>query len=136
MPPPGMGAAPAGGTMPPPAMAAAAPMADNVASALAYIFIVNIVFLVIAPYNRNPTVRFHAFQSLFFDICCIVFWIGMGIVLGILGGFVGFWTLLPLYWLVRLAFFLVWVYLFVQTYQGKTVVLPVIGPLAQQQARV
>ncbi|HTP34569.1 MAG TPA: hypothetical protein VMJ75_20470 [Candidatus Acidoferrales bacterium] len=122
--------------MPPPVMQASAPMADNVASALAYIFIVNIVFLVIAPYNRNPTVRFHAFQSLFFDLCCIVLWIGMGIVLSIVAGVVGFWAIWPLYWLVRLAVFLAWVYLFVQAYQGKTVVLPVIGPLAQQQARV
>ncbi|HTS64649.1 MAG TPA: hypothetical protein VMH28_21650 [Candidatus Acidoferrales bacterium] len=122
--------------MPAPPLPAAAPMADNVASALAYIFIVNIVFLVIAPYNRNPAVRFHAFQSLFFDIFCIVFWIGLGIVLGIVAGVVGFWTLFPLYWLFRLAIFVIWVYLFVQTYQGKTVVLPVIGPLAQQQARV
>jgi len=36
--------------------------------------------------------------------------------------------------LIGLAFFILWIYLIVSTYQGKTVVLPVIGPLAQQQA--
>jgi uncharacterized membrane protein len=117
-------------------MAAAPPMADNVASALSYIFIVNIIFLLIAPYNRNPTVRFHAFQSLFFDIVCFIFWIGLGIVLGIVAGVAGFWTLLPVYWLCRLAVFVLWIYLFVQAYQGKNVVLPIIGPMAQQQARI
>ena len=114
----------------------AAPMADNVASALAYIFIVNIIFLVIAPYNRNPVVRFHAFQSLFLDVVCIIFWVGLGIVLGIVAGIGGFWVFWPLYWIMRLAIFVGWLYLVLQTYNGKTIVLPVIGPMAQQQARV
>jgi uncharacterized membrane protein len=110
-------------------------MADNVASALAYVFPINIVFLVIAPYNRNPTVRFHSFQSLFLDIACVVLWIAMGIVWGILASIVGFWTIWPLFWLVRLAVFGLWLYLVIQTYSGKGVVLPVIGPIAQQQSR-
>jgi uncharacterized membrane protein len=110
-------------------------MADNVASALAYVFPINIVFLLISPYNRNPTVRFHCFQSLFLDIACVVLWIAMGIVWGILAGIVGFWTMLPLFWLVRLAVFGLWLYLVIQTYSGKGVVLPVIGPMAQQQSR-
>jgi uncharacterized membrane protein len=33
-----------------------------------------------------------------------------------------------------LVFFLLWIFLLIQTYQGKTIVLPVIGPIAQQQA--
>jgi uncharacterized membrane protein len=36
--------------------------------------------------------------------------------------------------LLELAFFILWIYMIISTYQGKTVVLPVIGPLAQQQA--
>jgi len=36
-----------------------------------------------------------------------------------------------LFWLV---FFVLWIYIILQTYQGKTIVLPVIGPIAQQQA--
>jgi uncharacterized membrane protein len=116
--------------------AAGVPMADNVASAITYIFPINIVFLLIAPYNRNPTVRFHSFQSLFLDVVCVVFWIALGIVLSIVAGVAGFWTLYPVYWLARLAIFLLWIYIVVQTYQGKTIVLPVIGSIAQQQARV
>ena len=113
-----------------------APMADNVASALTYIFPVNIVFLVIAPYNRNPVVRFHCFQSLFLDIACFVLWIAMGILFGIMVSVTGFWSFWPLFWIVRLAIFGLWLYLVIQTYSGKTVVLPVIGPMAQQQSRV
>ena len=42
-------------------------MTDNVASALCYAlgFITGILFLVLAPYNQNRMVRFHAFQSIF-----------------------------------------------------------------------
>jgi uncharacterized membrane protein len=40
--------------------------------------------------------------------------------------------LFSLFWL---ACFVLWIYLLIQAYQGKTVVLPVIGPIAQQQAR-
>jgi uncharacterized membrane protein len=117
-------------------MQQAAPMADNVASALTYVFPINIVFLAIAPYNRNPVVRFHAFQSLFLDIGCVILWVAMGMLLGILAGVVGFWTIWPLFWLVRLAVFGLWLYLVIQAYSGKSVVLPVIGPMAQQQSRV
>jgi uncharacterized membrane protein len=30
---------------------------------------------------------------------------------------------------------IVWLYLLISTYQGKTIVLPIIGPLAQKQAQ-
>ena len=113
----------------------AAPMADNVASALSYVFPINIVFLAIAPYNRNPVVRFHSFQSLFLDVACIVLWFVVGIVQRILWSILGFWTIGTLFGLVELAVFLFWLYLVIQTYSGKTIVLPVIGPIAQQQAR-
>ena len=63
-------AAPASG----PAVQAAGAMADNVASALCYVLglITGIIFLVLAPYNRNPAIRFHAFQSIFLNVACIV----------------------------------------------------------------
>jgi uncharacterized membrane protein len=35
---------------------------------------------------------------------------------------------------VWLMLFLLWLFLVVQVFQGKSVVLPIIGPLAQQQA--
>ena len=43
-------------------------LTDNAAGAVAYITIVPaIVFLVIPPYNTNPYVRFHAWQSIFLN---------------------------------------------------------------------
>ena len=131
-------APPPGGMAPPPPaqmqMQAAAPMADNVAAALCYVLglVTGIIFLVLAPYNRNPIIRFHAFQSIFLHVACIVFWIAVRIImLDILHMYFLFF-LTSLIWL---AFFLLWIVLLLQTYQGKTIVLPVIGPLAQQQAR-
>jgi uncharacterized membrane protein len=59
-------------------------------------------------------------------------------VIGIFGYVPGFgfiYLLFGLLWLVfGLACFGLWVYMLIQTYQGKTVVLPIIGPLAQKQA--
>ena len=132
------GAAPAGtpmgaSTVPPVQTTAAVPMADNVASMLCYIlgFITGILFLVIQPYNRNPVVRFHAFQSIFLSVACIAISWALSIMFVMIS-----WTLLSLLMLVRLAMFLFWLYMLLMTYQGKTIVLPIIGPLAQQQARV
>jgi uncharacterized membrane protein len=110
----------------PPVSAAGLP--ENVASALCYVlgFVTGIVFLVLAPYNRNKSIRFHAFQSIFLNAAALIVVWGLGIV------FRGFaWRLA---WLVNLAFFAVWVYMIVQTYQGKKIVLPVNGDLAAKQA--
>ena len=35
---------------------------------------------------------------------------------------------------LRLACLVIWLYIIIQTYQGKTVLLPIIGPMAQKQA--
>lgn len=119
-------------------MATSAPMADNVASALCYAlgFITGIIFLVIAPYNQNRTVRFHAFQSIFFNVALIAVEIALSIVFSIMFHILHFLALLgALIWPVFfLAIFGLWLYLMFSAYQGKTVVLPIIGPLAQKQA--
>lgn len=110
-------------------------MADNVAGAICYalLLVTGILFLVLAPYNQNRAIRFHAFQAIFLNLAWIVVWFVFSIVLGIIhvaGLFVGLF-LSPLLWL---AFLALWIYMIVSTYQGKTVVLPIIGPLAKQQA--
>jgi uncharacterized membrane protein len=109
----------------------------NGASALCYLFgfITGIIFLVLAPYNQNPRVRFHAFQSIFLNVAVIVIHIGITILslmfhavsfsLGLMMG--------SLHLLVSLGFFLLWLYMMWKSYQGETVVLPVIGPLAERQ---
>jgi uncharacterized membrane protein len=122
------GPAPAGSG---PAPAVGAPMADNVASALCYVLwmLTGIIFLVIAPYNRNPTVRFHAFQSIFASIAVFLAEIALGILFSILP--FGLWFLWQFVWLAVLG---LWLFLVISAYQGKQVELPVIGPLARQQA--
>ena len=141
-------AQPAAGAPPPGAQpSVAAPMDNNVASALCYVLglITGIVFLVMEPYSKNRIVRFHAFQSIFMNVAVIavdiVFSILFGIILrvfwsaGGLGGFGLFGSLISLVWLVFwLACLGLWLYLIISAYQGKTVVLPIIGPLAQKQA--
>src|SRR5262245_57706803 len=57
---------------------APAPQADlkpNVAGMLCYplSFITGILFLVLAPYNKDRFVRFHAWQSIFFSLAIFVF---------------------------------------------------------------
>ena len=126
-----VGAAPSASSGP--AMQVSGAMADNVASALCYLvgLITGIVFLVLEPYNKNRVVRFHAFQSIFLNLAWIVIAFGFNIVVGILH----IWSLFFLTPLIGLAFFVLWVIMLIQTFQGKTIVLPVIGSLAQQQAR-
>ena len=52
-------------------------MSENVAGALCYLVtvITGIIFLLIAPYNQNKFIRFHAFQSIFFFVAYIAVWI-------------------------------------------------------------
>ena len=45
--------------------------------------------------------------------------------------FMGFWGM---YRLLRLAYFVLWVFMAYKAYSGERVVLPVIGPLAEKQA--
>lgn len=119
-------------------MASSAGMTDNMAGALCYLFglITGILFLVLAPYNQNRNVKFHAFQSIFFNLAWIVLWFVLmfiGLIVGripVLGSLL----MLAVDFVVGLGGFILWLYLMFKTYNGEKVVLPVIGPLAQQQA--
>jgi uncharacterized membrane protein len=134
----GSGGAPAGGSAPP-LVVQSAPMQENVASALCYVLglITGIIFLVLEPYNRSRTVRFHAFQSIFLNVGLIAIDIALSIVFHMLLAIFGFFGLLagivwPIFGLGCIA---LWLYMVISTYQGKTIVLPVVGPLAQKQAQ-
>ncbi len=111
-------------------------MEQNVAAALCYAvgLITGIVFLVLAPYNQNKTIRFHAFQSIFYHVACIIVGFVFSILLGIILAIVHLGALAFLANLLWLLFFAGWLYLVISAYQGKMVVLPIIGPLAQKQA--
>jgi len=133
-PPPAAGA---GGAVPPPPAAGAASlgMDENVAAALCYIPIIGLIFLIIEPYNKNRTIKFHALQSLFY---CIA-WVLVGIVLGIFGsmfalmaGMFWFWWMIGR--LVNLALFVGLVIMAVKAFQGSRFVMPIIGPIAEKQA--
>jgi uncharacterized membrane protein len=117
------------------AQPAAAGMTDNVAGALCYVLglITGIVVLVLAPYNQNKFVRFHAFQSILFHVAFIGIWIletilammmpwGLSMVMSMIG------------LLITLAALGGWILLIVKAYQGERFKLPVIGDLAEKQA--
>jgi uncharacterized membrane protein len=132
------GPAPGGQVPPPPPPPATSGLTDNVASALCYLagFITGIIFLVLAPYNQNKTVRFHAFQSIFLNVAVIVVAIALSVLSAIM--FAISWALGSLVSLIHLVFglavFLVWLYMMWKAYQNEKVVLPIIGPLAEKQA--
>ncbi|HXE10512.1 MAG TPA: hypothetical protein VN633_00225 [Bryobacteraceae bacterium] len=121
------------------APAASAGMSENVASALCYILglLTGIIFLVLAPYNQNRTIRFHAFQSIFFHVGAIILWVVYLIISGVLAAVTHMLSsliLFPLSLLICLGLFCTWIYLLYAAYSGKKVVLPIVGPLAEKQA--
>lgn len=124
-------AACSGRAVAPPALPASG-LADNVAGMLAYFTIIPaIIFLVLEPYNRSRFVRFHAWQSIFFNVAWWILWFGLRVLVHI--PFLGFLTLL-MWPLVGLGGFIVWIILVLKANQGQMFKLPVIGDLAQQQA--
>ncbi len=103
-------------------------LSTNTASALCYVlgFITGIIFLVIAPYNANRTVRFHAWQSIFLNIAALIIDWALRILFYQILHF-SFMGLVHLFWLV------VWIYMIFSTYNGRTIKLPVIGDFAEKQ---
>jgi len=98
---------------------------ENSASGLAYLtFIPAIIFLVAAPYNQKPLIRFHAWQSIFLNIAWIA--ICMIGVIPILG------------WLIfgvgMLVLFVAWIMVLLKALKGERYKLPFIGDLAEKQA--
>ena len=111
---------------PPVAGPAAGGLADNIAGMLAYVTIIPaILFLLVAPYNRNRFVRFHAFQCIFLGIA----WIALHFIIAFLP-FIHYmlWSLLGLVGLV------LWLVLLYKAYQGEMWKVPVVGDMAEKQA--
>jgi uncharacterized membrane protein len=125
-----------GGAAPPAASGTA--MSSNVAGLLAYIlgFITGIIFLVIEPYKNDKFVRFHAFQSIFFNVALIVFWIAYMILTSILS-FVSLGVLAVVMGLVglviSLAILAYWIFLMYKAYNNELYKIPFIGNLAAKQ---
>ena len=102
-------------------------------------FVTGIVFLALDPYKSNSFVRFHAFQSIFFNVAWIAFWIVWMILSAVLtpltAGIFGL-IAVPLILIFTVAGFGIWIFLMVQAYQQKLFRLPVIGKFAAEQAGV
>jgi uncharacterized membrane protein len=139
--PAGVSTGSAAGSPPPPSSGAATPgvIEENVVAALCYLVFVltGILFLVLEPYNRNPVIRFHAFQSIFAWIAAMV----IGMVLSMLAypiaavPFIG-WLIVILLWLAfSLGCVTLWLFLMYKAYNKERFVLPVIGEWAEKQAR-
>jgi uncharacterized membrane protein len=106
--------------------ASASGLADNVAAALAYVTIIPaILFLVLEPYNRNPFIRFHSFQSLGLGVAWVVS--SMLMIIPVLG-----WIVAPI---LMLVLFVAWVICIMKAYQGQMFKLPVIGNIVEGMAR-
>jgi uncharacterized membrane protein len=122
---------PGAGYVPPSSPIAAPGLTDNVASALCYLFglVTGIIFLLIAPYNQNKTIRFHAFQSIFMHVAIFILWILYAMTSFLTHG-LGF-LLVPLFGLLVIV---LWLYMMYTAYNNKKVKLPVVGDLAEKQA--
>jgi uncharacterized membrane protein len=116
-------------------------MDTNVVAALTYVagFVTGIVFLVLDPYKSNSFVRFHAFQSIFFNVAWVVFWIVWMILSAVLtpltAGVFGL-IALPLMLIFSVAGFGTWIFLMYQAYQQKLFRLPIGGKFAAEHAGV
>jgi uncharacterized membrane protein len=101
-------------------------LSDNAAGALAYVTIIPaIIFLIVEPFNKNPYVRFHAWQSIFLGIAAFA----LNIVLGVIP-VIG-WVIIPF---ANLVLLVIWVYVLIKALNGLRFKLPLIGDLAEKQA--
>lgn len=100
-------------------------LSDTAAGALAYVTIIPaILFLILAPYNTRPFVKFHSFQCLGLAV--------LGICLSVL-------NVIPLLGQIIfvvgwLAMLVIWVLCLVKASQGSYLKLPVISDFASKQA--
>jgi uncharacterized membrane protein len=124
---------------PTPTPAASTGMSNNVAGLLCYVvgWVTGLIFLLIEPYKNDKFVRFHAFQSIFFNVGLI----GVYIVFFVLSAVLGFVTkglslflMGPLLMLIWLGVLITWIVLMVKAYNNQTFKLPIIGDLAAKQA--
>jgi uncharacterized membrane protein len=108
-------------------------LSDNAAGGIAYITIIPaIVFLIVAPFKNSSYVRFHAWQSIFIYIA----WAVVHLLVGLVQNFVPtvLFLTLTLWQFVDLAFFVILIIVFVKAFNGKRILLPIVGVLAEKQA--
>jgi len=108
-------------------------LSENATSALAYFtFIPAVIFLAIAPYNQSAKVRFHCWQSIFLTIVAVVvdvFW-------RILIHIPFLWIISPIFLIIWLAFFVLWLVIVINALNGKMFKVPIIADFAAKQAGI
>jgi uncharacterized membrane protein len=125
--PGGYGQQPGGwGTQYPPRPAGSG-MSENVASGLSYglpgiTWLTGLIFYLV---DRRPEVRFHAMQAIAYGLLWTLVWVVRPYMPGPIGALLG---------LVLFAFFIGWIVLIIQGFQGRHFKLPVLGDFAEQQA--
>jgi len=107
-------------------------MSEAATCGLAYVtFIPAIIFLATAPYNQNPKVRFHSWQS----ICLAIGWVAVWVCITVIGMIPGLNLLdIILAPLVSLAFFVLWLIVMINAFMGKTIKVPIAAGFAAKQA--
>jgi uncharacterized membrane protein len=105
---------------------------NNVIAALCYVgfAITGIIFLMVEPYSRDETVRFHSRQSIAFTVAWIAFSIVMGVFTSVLPG--GLSKLFHFFYDIgNLALAILWVFLIYQAYIGNKFRVPVLADWAE-----
>lgn len=117
---------------PPLAPMAQAGLKPNVAGMLCYplLVITGIIFLVLAPFNRDRFVKFHAYQAIFFGVGLFLARIAINIASIVLPWFLEnlLFRGLNLITLVGI------IYAMYKAYHNEQAKLPLVGDLAEQQA--
>ena len=118
---------------PPSQRAGTGELTPNMAGMLCYplSFVTGILFLVLSPYHRDPFVRFHAYQSIFFFVAITLLNVMLGIVSIVLPSFLEAMMDTGL----RLLAIGGTGWLMYQAYLGNRFALPVIGEMAENQSR-
>jgi uncharacterized membrane protein len=106
-------------------------LSSQAAAAISYItFIPAIIFLVIAPYNRDRFVRFHAWQCIALTVVSVIIAIVFQ-VLGIVGLHMLWWLF---HSLIDLLLFIFWLIALIKASQGQWYRIPIVGDLADSFA--
>jgi uncharacterized membrane protein len=126
-----------------PSAAATSPtagMQENVAGLLCYIFgwISGLIFLLI---DKRPFVKFHAAQSIAFNIAIFAIYVAFGIVSFVLTMItsmlhfpVGF--LMVFLWpIIGIGVLIVWIYLMYKAYNNEKYKLPIVGNMVENMVR-
>jgi uncharacterized membrane protein len=100
----------------------------NRAAALCYLgwFITGVLFMVLPPYSRNRTVRFHAYQSILLTSSAMV-------IIFCAALYVPFRYREVTWWAIQVSLLTVWIATMISAWMGRKLSLPFIGSLAEKQ---